>query len=488
VVVDGVAHETFDEWTWDLRFQLDGPEIVYSPGAERLAYKGCRDGGAHVVADGVAGPAFDDISPEVAPTFSPDGGHLVYGGMTDRKLCLVYDQEAQHDETVAPIPPAFSGDSQHLAYAVELGTEHGGKSRVAVVCDGRAGPEVDALALDPLCTLGLHPDNRGWLDRPPLVFSARGGRLAYLARRDGVWHMCIDGVLDPPMKAGTPATFSNDGMRVAYVAIDDKGGWSAVVDGVPGPRYDCVTPPVFSPDGARTAYFRFIQERHGLRKHQRARLVMDGEETGPEWYDAGLNHCFSPDGGHFAYVAAVAAGGPLRLVVDDIPSADDFRSSDGVWFSRDGRLFAALQSGKQSVLLVGGTVALMNDAVGQPVFSPDGTRWACASMAKHTSQLVIDGVPGPTCKAINIDEPPRFSPDGRHVGCIVVALDGGAAPVVDNEVGPVSMQWGPVAFEDERVWCYGVRGSGHGGVLGEGPIRDPVILRADWAPAVWTGL
>ena len=49
------------------------------------------------------------------------------------------------------------------------------------------------------------------------------------------------------------------------------------------------------------------------------------------------------------------------------------------------------------------------------VFSPDGTRVAWLEKQKKSWRAYLHGQPGPEVREIYDQEPPQFSPDGRHL-------------------------------------------------------------------------
>ncbi len=182
---------------------------------------------------------------------------------------------------------------------------------------------------------------RRWFD-PAIRISPDGRRVAYTVSREGKWRVVVDGVepkasnmVEPKASApieGKPydrvssIQFSPDGAKIAYLASRD-GLEFLVVDGVEGRTYpdrgDSPFPITFSPDGRRAAYI--------VPGFPRWRIVVDGIE--PREYHAISEPVFSPDGRHVAFAAAL--GKRWRVVVDgvegetyDVIAGLKFESSD----------------------------------------------------------------------------------------------------------------------------------------------------------------
>lgn len=142
----------------------------------------------------------------------------------------------------------------------------------------------------------------GWEAEYPelsLISSARtadGSRVAIAAKRTH-WVMLVDGKEFGPYEAAISPVFSPDGKRLAYYA-KRNGMWRAVVDGqegpeFPGPPNELALTLAFSPDSRRVAYVAFTRINRG-------RLIIDGQAW-PEWQDWGKQQIlFSPDSQHVA--------------------------------------------------------------------------------------------------------------------------------------------------------------------------------------------
>lgn len=289
---------------------VEGPEYdqvtppVLSPLGGRWAY-GARIGGgkAIMVRDGVAGPEYDDVA---NPVFSADGRRFAYAAKRGKKWFAVVDgkEHQEYDEVQGP-PGVFSRDGLHFAYMARRakqsltvldGTE--GKSYDAVGLsafgeDGRTlayGVAVGGRASLVLGTGKEFPDYDPSAEAP--VF-ARDGRVAFPVLRGGQRFMAVNGTISSPYDHVEKATFSPDGRRFAFVARRGQL-WVVVVDGVEGAGYHDLDQPIFSPDGTTMAYRAWRAKDQGT-------VVLDGVEG--TWYERTHSVVFSPDGKRLAFVA-----------------------------------------------------------------------------------------------------------------------------------------------------------------------------------------
>jgi hypothetical protein len=346
----------------------------------------------YVSVDGVTGPPFDGIAPATI-VLSPDGSRLAYAAERDGRWQVV-------DRGVAG--PAFDGigavllspDGGRLAYA---GTRGGGWH---VVVDGDAGPAFDDLLAG------------------SLAFSADGGRIAYAGVRGELAHPVIDGRVGPGYPALAALGFDDAGGRVAYlvrgefgdrlmidgnvvtehsaiaeyalgaggrfaVVADDGAGWFVAIDGVPGPTHVQVRALAFSADGRHVAYVA------GDGTHER--VVLDGRGGRPF---ARIGELVLAAGGRHSYTAEIEG---LGVVVADDETYGPYLWVGNPVFSPDGTRHAFLvRRGAEMLVFHDHGVAAFDVVLdGSLVYAADGRHWAClaGSFAERELRLVVDGRP-----------------------------------------------------------------------------------------------
>ena len=328
---------------------------------------------------------------------------------------------------------AFAEDDSHYAYVEQVlslvEVEHNGKKghqqvlTYRVVRDGEPGPDYPAVL-----RLEMSPD---------------GERLAYFVSKDEqqlrfATHLVVDGkeielksTLSMPQYGKGPwHFFSDDLAHFAYMAQVGKGQ-TFVVDGRSGFEYQSVANFTFSPDGKRFAYTAM--------QGGKAYVIVDDEES-DGYRQITTPPAFTADGSHCVYVAQ-DDGGEHHVVVDDktVARYGHFRK---LVFSPAGSRFAVLgyADNINSIYLDGKTIDLdkgMN-AMGM-AFSPDGKRFAYITnhyTSQHNSQLVVDGQKWPVYQG-GQETTPIFSPDGSDIAYLAVhhlVLNGEKCPGERNLV------------------------------------------------------
>jgi hypothetical protein len=229
-----------------------------------------------VVIDGTRGPNYDQIT---GLSVSQRGGRFAYFAgsrddkLRDRWVAVVdgvagksYDMVGQLAPGVWNNPFAFSDDGKHYAYGARQGNKQ------LLVVDGVEKKSFDAPASyqSPL---------------PRAIFSPDGSRIAYQVQ------------YPPRASNGTrPSGFVKENWRFV---VDDKEEREFDADshlvGMGGLPFGT---PIFSPDGKHLAY----TANNGFL----ITVVLDNLELG-SFNEAGLL-TFSPDSGHFAFLAGVMGG------------------------------------------------------------------------------------------------------------------------------------------------------------------------------------
>lgn len=255
--------------------------FVFSPDGERVAYalvngsSQSKEGFSsrtvtvknvgRVVVDGVAGPTFEYAGPP-PPSDSFESGE---SPIISRLLRPSWGGVSL---------PAFSPDSQHVAYVGRKG-----ERQFVLVADGveRPLPAVDRIIGGPLYSPdGAHVACVGANEREAVVFldekevsktpvegaslvlaltfSPDGRRTAFVVERGTSHRVVVDGKADPEFTSYPiePLLFSPDGLHMAYVVPQGGlfGKHRVVLDGLEGKKYENVFKGSlsFSPDGRLT--------------------------------------------------------------------------------------------------------------------------------------------------------------------------------------------------------------------------------------------
>lgn len=313
-----------------------------------------------VVHDSVPGDTWDSVG---EPVLGP-GGRLAYAGRrTSGWHIIVNGSPGPRFDALLEGTLRFSADGRRVVYAGES------QRRVYVVTDGALGPAFDGVG--------------------QLQISADGAHVAYTARSGLDAYVVLDGRSGPRWSAVGKLTLSQAGGRAAYAALD-REGWRVVVDGEPGPAVDVVRHIAFRDDGSRVAWIAHVDERDVL--------ALDGTPVAaaptlrPSAVSFRPSAASAPPGGGpgLAHVEPTLDG--ECVVVDDIPGPTHREIATPVW-SHDGRLAYAARDREGWVLVVDGreVSGAAADAVGDPVFSPDGHRLAYLMRRGHSSILIADG-------------------------------------------------------------------------------------------------
>lgn len=306
------------------------------------------------VCNGVDGPLFKDIE---TLTMSVDGGHILVGGEIAQNESRIFLDGQQIRETSARVSKAVLAFDGTAAW-IESGRDPqtgSGFSRI-VTSNGLEGPKYSATYSDPVFTQ----------NRPDLYYIA--------AKEDGERFLVRnEEELKPTMGSGYEFTVTPDSASYAYVAPC-------------GEKVKC--------------------------------MIVNGK-IGPEYSDIWSKAFFNADGTRYAYVGK--KGGDSFLVLDDKEFSHGFGSVKaivGLTFSPDGQRWAAafrLTDEEYVVLADGNEIGRGSDSPRKVVFSPDGSRIAWLEKQEKSWRAYLDGKAGPEVREIYDEEPPQFSPDGRHL-------------------------------------------------------------------------
>jgi hypothetical protein len=346
VVADGVEGKPFESVT-ALRFSFDNRLVyegkrgnlwfVVSDGVEtpREGYRGpARSGGQgrrevfkfhrsdkwHVVTDGALSSPYDSLGNNVE--LSEDGQHVHYRAESGGKQFVVLDgKDGQKYDSIEENSYKISPDGKRAAYLAR-DFERLGQKYVAVV-DGKESKPHDHIS-EPM----FSPDSR---------------RVAYVAstfkpERQRVAHevAIIDGIEGERFdRVGPYFYFSPNGGRVAYIA--ERNGKSVLVVDDKKFVYDKILDIKFSADGLRILFAAQLGSR--------TVLALDGQEFKSElsraepaqakvWDSHEDESTFSPDGSRLAYVALV--GGNDVAIVDGV-MGQPYDDIDDLQFTADGK-------------------------------------------------------------------------------------------------------------------------------------------------------
>jgi hypothetical protein len=323
----------------------------FSPNGESFYYEAEVGEKIVPILNGAQGPVFDDIDTRA---LSDDGASLLVGGESGG-LYRVFLNGSQVRETPDRVEKSVIGPDGKAAWAERGKDESGKKYAVVVASDGVVGTRY----------AGIHSD---------IVRTSGRSDMWYVAEKEGGDRYLIrDGEeLKPSMGYGSQFTVTPDGHNYAYVAPQGQDMACMVVGGQIGPDFKKIwNPAKFSADGSRHIY-----EGRG---DNDASLVVDGKV---------VSHGF----------------GPLKDVAAQTFSPDGSRWAAG--FQLNDEEYVVVVDGKE-----------VGRGSGKPrsiVFSPDGSRVAWLEKNKKFWRAYLDGEAGPEFREIYDDEPPQFSPDGKH--------------------------------------------------------------------------
>ncbi len=349
----------------------------------------------------------------------------------------------------------------HLASVARKG------SRMNVVVDGVAGPKVDEVitpvlaVVDPRRCATWTSDENNANQPKPVTFSRDGSRYAYLARVGQEWILMADGkeVLRLPAGGAVGGTtgiggmagntdirieFSGDGGKHLFFARSSFAGYELWVDGQKMPGFyasagtgDDALDPVISPDGDHFAYVAALGTHPGDRKA----LFLDGKDTGY----LGDHPRFSADSQHLICMARSPKG---QSVLVDGKSLFSAKEMERIYVSPVGnRIIAVLTHfGKDGAtregqfLLANGkpVEASLCEQVKRVIFSPDGKRYAAICGRPGAVFVVLDGKKGQEYQFIDEELAGlscglRFSADSSKVGYVAHASGKGFVVINDDE-------------------------------------------------------
>jgi hypothetical protein len=364
-----------------------------------------------------------------------------------------------------------------LGIAVVAGLCIGTATSLASITQDDLGPVPDAgqityqttyVAMSPDCheiALVIKADNRvqlrinGKADRTvdeiaSLLYSPDSAHLAYLARKDKIWSIVLDGK-ESSLTAPPPSqlVFSGDGNHLMYITTI-AAGQALVVDGAIQKIYSQVAQLAVGPAGFHYAYAVFgdndqwevvhdgVETEHGYSSIKQIRLSYDGRHVafigcrvkgdymverdgavyGP-YYEVSSPPALTPDGKHLTFGGyQLPPGAPLD--VRGFPELDAYRVVDGdavksapttqILYSADGthvltvELHMIFNTNGTEIFYIDGIDCASCGVHEDVTRSPARARFACAG----NGQLVVDNKLTADLAGVG---PPLFSPDSQHL-------------------------------------------------------------------------
>ncbi|MGE4442414.1 MAG: hypothetical protein AB7D27_13140 [Desulfomicrobium sp.] len=331
---------------------VKGYSLRFTPRGENFHFEAELGDKEIPVFNGADGPIFDDL--EFAD-MSASGEHVLAGGKTGG-VYRVYLDGKQVRETSVPVRDGLVAENGKAAWIESSrDPQTGAEFALVVTSDGSEGQKYPGI-------------------RSRLHFTRNRAELYYIAQKEGGDRFLVrdSEELKPTMGSGYQFTVTPDGAFYAYVAQLDTVR-SMVVNGRIGPDFTEIwDPATFSADGQRHIY--------SAKKEKESFLVVDGQI---------VSHGF----------------GALKSVIGETFSPDGSRWAAG--FQLNDEEYVVVVDGKE-----------IGRGQGSPrriVFSPDGSRVAWLEKRKKSARVCLDGQFGPEAGDIYDEEPPQFSPDGRHL-------------------------------------------------------------------------
>lgn len=274
---------------------LVGPPL-FSPDGRRMAYAvySEREGGDHVVVDGIPGPSLPAINWE-SVQFTADGQDILYLARRGDEFLLLRNEKVQRRFKARPVIADVSIDGKRVALKVG-----GSSSETLVIEGGEASFESEPfVAID---GVGFSPDGRRFAARVEFEDKSMAG--------------LVDGRIGPRYERVSPPVFTADSAHVLH-AVQLKGAWRISTDDRPGEStYEGIEELTVSRAGNHVAFRTRAKEGEG------ESLVADDVELfrGKEI----RNLTFSPNGKVLACVAREKDGPPNAIFngirVGEIPA------------------------------------------------------------------------------------------------------------------------------------------------------------------------
>ncbi len=387
-------------WTWPVpapeKFDFELPaetlkrmELRLSEDMGKVAWIEGEEGHQRVVLNGVPGKWFNEV-PSYMMNFSKNGESFCFQArLGDWEIPVFNGVEGPVFEELRELTLSEDGAHTLAAGRVSTGVYHlyldgvkiretSAEIRKAVLAvDGTAAwveDDREAGIAKVFTSAGYEgPAYTSIIEMPQ--FTTRRVELYYMAEKEGDKRYLVRNgeELKPSMGTGYEFSVTPDSTFYAYTTSDGKNGKCMVVNGQIGPDFSSIwDPATFSADGSRHIY--------SAKKDKESFLVIDGQI---------FLHGF----------------GPLKNIRDETFSPDGSRWAAG--FQLGDEEYVVVVDGKE-----------VDRGQGSPrriVFSTDGTKVAWLEKQKKFSRIYLNGQAGPEARDIFDEQPPQFSPDGRHL-------------------------------------------------------------------------
>lgn len=174
-------------------------------------------------------------------------------------------------------------------------------------------------------------------------------------------YVIVDGKKEPehPYGNAQPPRFGNDGHYMYLASPPGNFDYALILDGVPQKEFVSYSAASWSPDGKKLAYVGRTQNH--------TYVVLEGKRSDP--YDEVLSLLWSPEGGSLAYVARINRE---HFVVLGAEKGEPFDEISFLTFSPDGKTLAYRGKEGSYVMVVGGKKTRGYDGVDAPTFGPGG--------------------------------------------------------------------------------------------------------------------
>lgn len=254
-----------------------------------------------------------------------------------------------------------------------------------------------------------------------LIFSKNGGGVAFSAETDDKVYVVHNGRAGKQYDAVGAIALSPDGSRIAYGALV-AGKWRMIVDGIEGAAFSTVKSPLFSPDGNHLAYQALSGEKWYL--------VVD-TTLNPGTNKRFLDHQFSGDSRHIAYIDDADEKNRGRLVVSDLAFARQTIISPGVigmTVNRNGSRIAAItvRDNRQQIVecsfdrpdavKTGPPYSVIHN----PAFGPEGVALAYGAERDGRRIMVLNDREEMLPVGGSLVEAPVVRPGQKGVGAIIL--------------------------------------------------------------------
>jgi hypothetical protein len=416
-------------------------ETVLAPLQERATFE-VSPHGVHVATteadgsravvyyDGVKGPKFDEILPQVSSAhvvFSPDGNRYAYCARAgDHYVVMVDGKELVRSSEANS--GRFDGESCHLGFT--LNSKHVFWTS-NVVLETRRGQMFKRFWFDG------QPSPTGSVDAGAAL-SPDGNHYAYNLTISDPYHQdrfafAVDGKIAPYM-AGAPQ-WTADSKHLYTQRSAAPNGTELLFDGKPLMRAFGFT--VYIPPAGDMVV---VAVTGGTNFHPFSFLVINGKKVpGSDTVERGAitKVVFSPDGKHYA--ALCGDTNNHQYVIVDGKRGQEYVSIENLAFTADSStvVYQSFMNGKQFIVVGEQEFGAALGGVQPPVIAPAGNRIAAFLFVNGVRHLLLDRKM--TALSTRDADNLSFTPDGAHYAYFAVDAGMGRRLVIDGAPQPQSL-------------------------------------------------